>query len=229
MNLLKKEFLNNVSLLNILLLSIAVFLFFELDYPLINKKIKITIPKPKEVLVQGEEKAAAESSATYLDYSAVTEKNLFHPERKLSTDKKEDQAVARPEIILYGTLITGEKRIAYIEDKKSPYSTPGRGKRQVAVNEGEMIAGYKLTEVNAESILLVRGEDKMVVALNTQKDRKPGETTGKPIMPSSLPSSTAGQVIPSLQPQTNPTHPPPPATLPPSPTRPMPRRGVNVR
>lgn len=199
-----KVFLKNINVLNLFLLAMAVFLFFEWDYPLIDTKIKITIPKPKEVLAMNEEKAVAENVAIYLDYVAVTEKNIFHPERKMPSEKKEEQPLARPEIILYGTLITGEKRVAYIEDKKNPYYTPGRGKRQVAVNEGGMIAGYKLAEVKAESILLVRGEDKIVFTLRTQKERKSGETTGKLMSPS---SSTSGQVSSQLQPQVMPMQP----------------------
>lgn len=224
-----KVLLKSISVLNLLLLATAIFLFFELDYSLINKKTKVTIPGPKEISLKGEEKASAESTASYLDYVAVTEKNLFHPERKLPAEKKEDQQSAKPEIILYGTLITGEKRVAYVEDKKSPYSTPGRGKRQVAVNEGGMIAGYKLMEVNTESILLARGEDKIVVTLNTQKERKPEETTGQPASSGSVPGSTFVQSSQSLKPQTNPVQPgvfPPPSM----PTRPMPsRRPQNVR
>lgn len=188
-----KVLFKNINVLNLLLLAMAIFLFFEWDYPIIDTKIKITIPKPKEVLAMNEEKAVAENVATYLDYLAVTEKNIFHPERKLPSEKKEEQPLARPEIILYGTLITGEKRIAYIEDKKVPYFTLGRGKRQVAINEGGLISGYKLEEVNTESILLVRGGDKIVVTLNTQKERNPGNITGNPIFP----SSNSGNVLQS--------------------------------
>lgn len=191
-----KVFFKNINVLNLFLLALAVFLFFEWDYPLIDKKIKITIPKPKEVFATNEEKVIAENVAPYLDYVAVTEKNIFHPERKMPSEKKEEQLLAKPDIILYGTLITNEKRIAYIEDKKVPYVTLGRGKRQVAINEGGMIAGYKLAEVNTESILLVRGGNKIVVTLDTQKERKPGKTIGN----HKFPGSTSGNLM-QLQPR----------------------------
>ena len=122
----------------------------------VEKKINLTISKPDEVVSTNEGKAVAENVATYLDYAVITEKNLFHPERKMPSERKEkeeEQQLAKPEIILYGTLITDEKKVAYIEDKKNPYSSPGRGKRQVAVNEGDMIAGYKLAKVDAESYI----------------------------------------------------------------------------
>ena len=196
-----KVLLKNINVLNLLLLATVIFLFFELNDSLVDKKINLTIPQPKEVVNKNEEKAVTENAATYLDYVVITEKNLFHPERTIIFKKTEEQQqLAKPEIILYGTLITDEKRIAYIEDKKAPYSSPGRGKRQVTVNEGDMIAGYKLAIINAESILLVRGEDKIIVNLSTQKERNDGEAAAKTTSPATVNKSTPGQMPPSFQP-----------------------------
>lgn len=197
---LMKAVLENINVLNVSLLIMAIFLFFEWDYSLIYKNVKIKIPKPKEILIKTEEKKATESTVTSLDYITVSEKNIFHPERKMPTQKKEEQIIAKPEVILYGTLITSDKRIAYIEDKKNPYSTPGRGKRQVVVKEGSMIAGYKLMAVNADSILLVRGEDKIVVALKKEKERKPGDVPGKSTLPNPVLNINSRQMPPPLRP-----------------------------
>lgn len=145
---------------------------------------RTNISQSKTGSAKKEEKIAAENIATTLDYVIVTEKNLFHPERKMPLEKNEEQQIVRPEIIFYGAIITDEKRIAYIEDKKNPYSTPGRGKRQTPIVQGAMIGGYKLMEVNPETIVLVRGNDKMVVNLRDQKDRKQDETTVKSQAPS---------------------------------------------
>lgn len=168
-------FLRNFNVLNLLLLVTAIFLFFELDCGLADKRNEYMNYKPKELSFENTEKSNNESTANYLDYNVITEKNLFHPTRKIPSETKEEQQTVRPDIILYGTLIMDNKRVAYVEDKKNNYSTPGRGQRQITVNEGEMIAGYKLTKVNADSILLVRGDDKITVTLRAQKERKPGE------------------------------------------------------
>ena len=108
----------------------------------------------------------------------------------------------------------------YVEDRKSPYSTAGRGKRQIAVNEGGMIAGYKLAKVNADSIVLVRGEDKITITLNIQKEKKPGEVSGKTTVSGAMPDSTAGQNPSILPPQARPMQPSMPP-LPPTPARPV--------
>lgn len=219
--------LKNINVLNILLLALAIVMFFTLAYPLLSTETKIDIPKVEkepgsnggktvsknipavldifvldadhflhplllddikagsagpldlqDLALQVEETDTIERIPSGLDYVEVTEKNLFHPERRMPADKQEEPEMVRPDIIYYGSIIAAEKKIAYIEDKKNPYSTPGRGKRQTPVTEGAMIGGYKLTEVNPESIILVRGDDKMMVNLRDQKDRQRAETIG---------------------------------------------------
>lgn len=206
--------LRNINILNMMLLAVSVLMFFTLAYPLLNADIKVNIPQAKEAAVKQEENVAAEKMPTALDYVVVTDKNLFHPERKMPLEKKEEQAVVRPEIIFYGAIITGEKKIAYIEDKRNPYSTPGRGKRQTPLAEGAMIGGYTLKEVNPESIVLVRGGDKMIVNLRDQKDRKPDETTGKQQMPFGQFNSPSSMPQPGKA--TNPIMPRPSTTTVPS-------------
>jgi len=216
-----KALLKNINVLNLLLLAMAIFLFLKFNDSLNDKKINFTIFNPKEVLMETEEKAAAEKAANYTDYAVIAEKNLFHPQRKMNSEKAEEQQqLAKPDIILYGTIISDEKKTAYVEDRKSPYSTAGRGKRQIAVNEGGMIAGYKLAKVNADSIVLVRGEDKITITLNIQKEKKPGEVSGKTTVSGAMPDSTAGQNPSILPPQARPMQPSMPP-LPPTPARPV--------
>ncbi|MEN6373702.1 MAG: hypothetical protein ABFD75_02835 [Smithella sp.] len=173
--------LKNINILNMLLAAVSAGLFFTLVYPLLDADVKVKIPQVKpEPVKQVAAVMPAENPPTTLDYVIVTEKNLFHPERRMPLSKAEEEKVARPEIVFYGAIISAEKKIAYIEDKKNPYSTPGRGKRQKPVVQGTMIGGYTLKEVNPETIVLVRGKDRMVVNLRDQKDRQATEpSTGQ--------------------------------------------------
>lgn len=89
------------------------------------------------------------------------------------------------------------RKNAYIEDKKNHYSTPGRGKRRTPLAESSMIGGYTLREVNPEMLVLVHGDDKMVMYLRDQKDRQSGKatlksqtTSGWDYAPPSLPQPT---------------------------------------
>ncbi|MGZ6292137.1 MAG: hypothetical protein ACXWMK_08120 [Syntrophales bacterium] len=172
-----KLILRNVNVLNMLLLTVAVVLFFVFDYPLLGGQDSVVQGQAKETgtPVQSEEKSVPESSASYADFISIAEKNLFHPEREMP--KAEKAAAPKPELILYGTLITDDVSIAYVEDKKSPYSTPGRAKRQTALKKGGSIGGYVLREIEPNRIVLVRGEDKLVVMLDDTEKRK-GSATG---------------------------------------------------
>ncbi|MRR14997.1 MAG: hypothetical protein EG826_00920 [Deltaproteobacteria bacterium] len=223
-----KRLTDHFNILNILLIAAAVALFIWLDYPLLNPETKIIRPRAKAAAVAGAEKAAPASAVAYMDYAVVAEKNLFHPDRKVPAEKKDDKLPVRPEIVLYGTMIAGDKKLAYIEDKKAPYSTPGRGRRQVTIPEGGMISGFKLSEVHEDHIVLTRGEDKMLVRLNDGKVRAPGQTqTGVMAAPSTgqkMPfperksgSAAAQQIQPAHQ---QPATSAQPAVQPPAPARP---------
>jgi hypothetical protein len=100
---------------------------------------------------------------SYFDYADTAENNIFHPERKIL--KGEEAAQQRPEIVLYGTLIMDDVKLAYLEDKHKPVTTPGRGKRQMVVKEGGSVNGYILREVNKDNIVLVRGTDRIIVTV----------------------------------------------------------------
>jgi type II secretory pathway component PulC len=170
-----KLILKNINVLNMLLLAAAVVLFFVFDYPLLGRQASVVQVQAKETgaPIQSEERSAPEGNASYADFISIAEKNLFHPEREMP--KAEKAAAPKPELILYGTLITDDVSIAYVEDKKSPYSTPGRAKRQTALKIGGSIGGYVLREIEPNRIVLVRGEDKLVVMLDDTEKRKGSE------------------------------------------------------
>jgi len=106
--------------------------------------------------------------------------------------------MARPELVLHGTMILNGVKIAYVEDKKATATTPGRGARQLVVKEGESIGGFILKQVSENRIVLANGEEQMVLYLDEAKDRK-GEITGSTKV---LPSAATAQ--PSAAPRQQP-------------------------
>jgi len=95
----------------------------------------------------------------------------------------------------------------FILNKKNPLFHTGRGKRQVEASEGSMVAGYKLAKVNAESILLVHGEDKIIVTLNTEKDQESPKKRQRKANRRSCVGLTSRQIPPSSQPPASPMRP----------------------
>jgi len=167
--------LRSFNVLNVVLALAAVFFVWRLLLPTVNVKVKYTLPAVKKKVIEETKVEVAKPQAqTPADYVIIAEQNLFHPERRIPPDKKAEAAapLPMPEFVLYGTLITDGLRIAYMEDKKSPQSTPGRGKRQSSLMVGEHLSGFTVKEIDADKVLMVRGEEKITVPLNTSKTRE---------------------------------------------------------
>src|SRR5574340_22917 len=124
--------LGNLNLINIILTGVLIFLVNYMLFPFLNKSVQYTLPaakKHQEADSAGNKKPEQTKTPSPLDYMVITEQNLFHPERKIPVEVKEAQPLPKPDFVLYGTLISDDTNIAYMEDKKSPSGTPGREKR----------------------------------------------------------------------------------------------------
>jgi hypothetical protein len=251
--------LKSIHLLNLLLVAAVASCVVWLVYPLLNVKVAY---KPPAVAQQApaskEENPAPVQSPPFSDYMVVAEQNIFHPERKIPPENKDEKALPKPEIFLYGTLLTDNMRIAYIEDKKAPQSTPGRGKMQTVVKQGELISGFTLKSVETDRIVLVRGEEQIIVYLNDAKKQREivtAPTSGRPgapggpapfpapaggpaavAMPTALPTAVQGRspvsVSPGVTPQSAPAAPGTaslPMRQPPRPSRTNPATGATTQ
>lgn len=89
------------------------------------------------------------------NYDIIVEKNLFHPERRaVKTENKQQKVFIKTDIVLYGTIVSGDYRVAFVEDVKNPLKTPGRGRRQRALKIGDTLSGLKIVEIKDNSIVL---------------------------------------------------------------------------
>jgi hypothetical protein len=208
-----QSLLKSINLLNLGLLVIAAAGIACAVAPLADISVNVT-PRPMTETTAGQSAPAAPENhpPAYTDYTLIAEQNLFHPSRLIPASGA--QAMARPEIILYGTLITDNMRIAYLEDKKSLRTTPGRGKRQIALKKGESLNGYVLTAVEKDRIELVKGGDKIVVYLSDQNKARLDETTRSASAPASprptvQPMAAPTSSQPAVQPRARPAAPPP--------------------
>lgn len=188
--------LRNINILNIILLVVALLLADYVVFPLLNVKVRYVPAAAKKLFHKKEEKSAqSPTTSNPEDYMIVADQNLFHPERKIPPEKKEEAALPKPEFILYGTIITDNLKFAYLEDKKSPRSTPGRGKRQTALKQGDTMSGYTLKEIDHDKVVMVKGEETLIVKVIDSRIKKDREVSSTP---------TAGSVPPSPQTQVQP-------------------------
>jgi hypothetical protein len=185
-----KYLCQSMNVLNGLLAAAVVTVASFTVLPFLNLDTQMSLPAAKETAERSGEKSVLPQNYSPADYAVISEQNLFHPERKIPPEKKDEKAIPRPDVVLYGTLITDDMSMAFVEDKKAPYSTPGRGKRQVSLKKGDNLNGYILREVETNRIVLVKGEDKIVVMLNEGEKRKAGAAPALQAIPT-MPSSSA--------------------------------------
>jgi hypothetical protein len=229
----------SINPLNILLFIIMVAAACCVLFPLMKTNARYSLPQAKLKPVEEAEKSP-EKSGNILpsDYTAIGELNLFHPERRVPVEKKVEE-IPRPELILYGTMIQDNVQYAFIEDKKNPKTTPGRGSRQTTIKKGDVISGFVVSEIGTDRITLTKGDDKMTVLL-TNADKRNGSTasanttgTQRPIQttPSGAPapgspftpiSGTGSPIQMGGRPSGAPPAPLPPGTTP----QPLPRPAV---
>jgi hypothetical protein len=174
-----KRLIRNINMLNVVFLTVALFFAFYIFFPALDITAGFTLPSVKKYAAEKEETGMDIRIPSITEYAKITEENLFHPERKIPVEKKTDQQQQPlPEFVLYGTLITDDLRLAYIEDLKAPRNSPGRGKRQAALKKGDALSGFTLKEIEADQIVMVRGEEKIVVIVNNPSRSKERKETG---------------------------------------------------
>jgi hypothetical protein len=202
--------LSNINLINIILTGALIFLLNYSLLPFLNKSMQFSLPviKKHEGIDSGSNKKPDQTKTpSPLDFMVITEQNPFHPERKIPAEVKEAQPLPKPDFVLYGTLISDDTNIAYMEDKKSPNSTPGREKRQTPVKQGDSISGFTLKELSEDRVIMVRGEERLTVFLiDTQNPKQRAVTAPAP--------STVARGN-----QLGPQAPPPPAVAPQAPAQ----------
>lgn len=157
-----KNLFRNINLLNIILIAVIFILGNYTILPSYYISAKYTLPTGKKT-IDGKDERTVESHIPSLgEYAIIGDQNLFHPTRSIIS-AKEEKPEPKPEFILYGTMISDNLKLAYIEDRKSPRNTPGRGERQTALRIGDTMSGFTLKEIDTDKVVMVRGEENMVI------------------------------------------------------------------
>jgi hypothetical protein len=143
--------------------------------PLTRTGLVPALPRPKpSAKVEEQVPSSKEPVSVAADYVVIADRNPFHPERTIPVEKKEEKPLPKPDFVLYGTLIDGDSRVAFMDDLKTPYTTPGRGKRQHIISQGSSLSGYVLSEVHEEMIVMARGDDKITVRIDDRQHKRTG-------------------------------------------------------
>jgi hypothetical protein len=144
-------------------------------------------------------------------YIFIAEKNIFSPERKefpiiappSTMAEQLKKPMARPQIILYGVMISDDYQSATIVNQSRPLQ---KGEREMmTLKIGEQVGEYKLVKILFDRIMLEAPEDTLEVLLydsKTPKKRSDIKTASKPAtITSAIASPTTG---PAEVPKTTP-------------------------
>lgn len=179
--------LRSVTVLNAILGGVFVVSACYLVTPLLTMDAKFAVPAMVKEPASRQEQQAQEGAPQAQDFAIVAEQNLFNPDRKIPVEKPAHAAdgapdgkpLPKPELVLYGTLISDGGGLAYMEDKKAPRSTPGRGKRITVLRGGDSLGGFMLKTIEADRVVMTRGEETLVVSLNEPKERGGGQSSAE--------------------------------------------------
>ncbi len=190
-----RQIIKSFNLLNCLLVAVSLAFTYNFIFHQPESNVAyVAPPLKKKPAEKNQNEPPKVQTPAPMDYVVIADQNLFHPERRIPPEKKEAAALPKPEFILYGTLITPGLKVAYLEDKKAPVTTPGRGKRQSALKPGESLSGFTLKEILADRVVMARGEETLSVLLDDPRSPKAREiqatgpqTPGIPGLPTAAP------------------------------------------
>lgn len=177
-----RHLLSNLNLINLMLLGAIIFFIMHM-LPFYKADVQYSLPPIDKYNIPAsgaDKKTELAKTSSPIDYAMIAEQNLFHPDRKIPVKAKEAQSLPKADFVLYGTLISDNMNIAYIEDKNSPYNTPGRGKRQRKLSKGQSISGYTLAQVYSDKVVMLRGDEKIEVMVTKGKSRNKVNTVNSP-------------------------------------------------
>ncbi|MCG2721650.1 MAG: hypothetical protein L6290_06515 [Thermodesulfovibrionales bacterium] len=221
-----KMLIQNITVLNMLLILGIIFFALQSLLPHLSIQVRYAVPSAGKSLTGEQERSAEISVPAPTEYGLVAERNLFHPERHIPVEKKAEQPLPKPEFVLYGTMITDGLSLAYVEDLKAPRSSPGRGKRQTSLKKGDRISGFTLKEIHSDNIVLMRGDEKLVVSIQDSSHPKARTEFGVSESTAESPPASASkppsqQHAPKSLPQRvmQPSNPSSPQAAPPRPER----------
>jgi type II secretory pathway component PulC len=164
----------NFLVLNILLFIIVCFLGAEL-YGTLSRRMEVPTAPPVPAEKRAVEKDETGTQGVRMkSFDIISSANLFNPSR--TSGKEEEKTAMTPppknHPKLFGTIITGGKKIAIIEDPST------RERKTFGLNES--VGGYVISAIEKNKVVLLWNGEKVTVQLREDKGVKPLPRRGTP-------------------------------------------------
>jgi len=138
----------------------------------------------------------------------IIEKNLFDPERGASrAEQAEASSVAMQRVgsmVLLGTAILGSSSYAILQGPSDPRPSPpgakGGAATSLRLKLGDLVEGFKLSEIHEKKVIFTKGSSKVEVALDffrKVEQTKQGPPAPIPPRPGVAPSIPRRQNLPA--------------------------------
>lgn len=183
--------LRNITPLNVILLVILAISAGAI-YPSFRRSVIFDYQRPERSSPPGKEQISSHSLPDLSDYSVVGELNIFHPDRKPPPVEEKLEPVQAPlqkvEFTLYGTLVSDDVTIAFVEERGFSRRATGKRKKISILKVGDTLAGYTLKSIEDDRIIMVRGKEEVTVLLSN-----PGAASDREVRPKQRLPATRGR------------------------------------
>jgi hypothetical protein len=173
----------SVTPLNVILfLSVSVSLIY-ISFYILQIMTGVASPKISESYI--EDQVRSSFKANKFDAKVEDpkiENNLFHPDRKM-LKRAALTSANQPRMILYGTFITQDLQMAYLEDLESPRISNTGVRRQQALLKGDAISGFVLQDIRPDKVLLVRDQERIWIRIDDKKPPRENDVTAQELPP----------------------------------------------
>ena len=190
-------------LLNLMLVSAAVVFSVQLVRVFVaspHLPVAPPVAAPRATRVPTAEPARPRPSLAA--YDVVAARNLFNPTRSETATATAAVPTVKP--LLYGIVLSDGTSSAFLEDPVT--------KKVFGYRPGDQVAGGQLERIEADRVVIRRGEGTFEVLLRDPSKPKPVAAAPPPAAPGAQPTP-AGSPQVQAPPTPTPTAPRPPATL----------------
>ena len=148
-----------INLIMLIMIGLSGYWFYKvwvrpLDMPVPTGQEKVVLDKDSEDSMKWTKDEAA--------YNIISQKNLFRPSRTAVNIESVATSVSTGDIPkLFGTIIKNNVNMAIIEDPSS--------KMTRIYNVNDSVAGFKVSEITQNKVVLIRGDEKIEVKLREEK------------------------------------------------------------
>ncbi len=159
--------LRNYFLINVILFIILVFLgfsFYKVWFQPLDIPTQLTQQQPP-----ADKKATVARKQLTIDeaaYNVIVKKDLFRPSRSAPPSEDASKVPSSKESpVLFGTVITADQKSAILEDRST--------KTRKLYHINDSVAGFIISDIQEEKVILLRGDETIEVKLRDMKDIKP--------------------------------------------------------